>query len=107
MQLCRKDTSVIWVSVNSRAVREASGALRYYEGTAEDITARKHVEELLEARVRQQAAIADLGQRALAYTDLSRLMDDVVSLITQTLEMEYCGVFELLPNHSMVLRAGT
>jgi hypothetical protein len=37
MQLYRKDTSVIWVSVNSRAVREASGALRYYEGTAEDI----------------------------------------------------------------------
>jgi signal transduction histidine kinase len=70
------------------------------------ITARKHVEELLEARVRQQAAIADLGQRALAYTDLSRLMDDVVRLITQTLEMEYCGVFELLPNLSMVLRAG-
>ena len=106
MQLCRKDMSVIWVSVNSRAVREASGALRYYEGTAEDITARKHVEELLEARVRQQAAIADLGKHALAYTDLSLLMDDVVSLIAQTLEMEYCGVFELLPNRSMVLRAG-
>ena len=87
-------------------MREASGALRYYEGTAEDITARKHVEELLEARVRQQAAIADLGKRALAYTDLSLLMDDVVSLIAQTLEMEYCGVFELLPNRSMVLRAG-
>ena len=106
MQLCRKDKSVIWVSVNTRAVRETSGALRYYEGTAEDITARKHAEKLLEARVRQQATLADLGQRALAYTDLSRLMDDVVSLITQTLEMEYCGVFELLPNHSMVLRAG-
>ena len=106
MQLCRKDQSVIWVSVNTRAVREASGALQYYEGTAEDITARKHVEELLEARVRQQAAIANLGQRALAYTDLSQLMDDVVRLITQTLEMEYCGVLELLPNLSMVLRAG-
>jgi PAS domain S-box-containing protein len=106
MQLCRKDKSVIWVSVNTRAVREASGALGYYEGTAEDITARKHVEDLLEARVRQQAALADLGQRALAYTDLSKLMDDVVKLVTQTLEMEYCGVLELLPNLSMVLRAG-
>ena len=106
MQLCRKDTSVIWVSVNSRAVREASGALRYYEGTAEDITARKQVEELLEARGRQQAAIADLGKHALAYTDLALLMGDVVSLVAQTLEMEYCGVFELLPNRSMVLRAG-
>jgi len=106
MQLCRKDKSVIWVSVNTRAVCESNSALRYYEGTAEDITARKHVEELLEARVRQQAAIADLGQRALAYTDLSRLMDDVVSLITQTIEMEYCGVFELLADRSMVLRAG-
>jgi len=106
MQLWRKDNGVIWASFNTRAVREASGALRYYEGTAEDITARKHVEALLEARVRQQAALADLGQRALAHTDLSRLLDDVVSLIAQTLEMEYCGLFELLPNLSMVLRAG-
>jgi PAS domain S-box-containing protein len=106
VRLYRKDKSVIWVSLNARAVREVSGALRYYEGTAEDITARKHVQELLEARVRQQAALADLGQRVLAYTDLSQLMDDVVRLITQTLEMEYCGVLELLPNLSMVLRAG-
>jgi PAS domain S-box-containing protein len=106
VRLYRKDKSVIWVSLNARAVREVSGALQYYEGTAEDITARKHVEELLEARVRQQAAIANLGQCALAYTDLSQLMDDVVRLITQTLEMEYCGVLELLPNLSMVLRAG-
>jgi PAS domain S-box-containing protein len=106
VRLYRKDKSVIWVSLNARAVREVSGALQYYEGTAEDITARKHVEELLEARARQQAAIADLGKHALAYTDLSLLMDDVVSLIAQTLEMEYCGVFELLPNRSMVLRAG-
>ena len=34
----RKDGSVIWISENCRAVRDARGRLLYYEGTVEDIT---------------------------------------------------------------------
>jgi len=41
----RRDGTTIWVSTNARAVRDASGAVAYYEGTAEDITERKRVEE--------------------------------------------------------------
>ncbi|MBE9127351.1 MULTISPECIES: adenylate/guanylate cyclase domain-containing protein [unclassified Coleofasciculus] len=37
----RKDGSVIWVSENTRAVRDSAGTLLYYEGTLSDITARK------------------------------------------------------------------
>jgi len=48
-QVYRKDGSVIWVSENSRAVRDASGRLLYYEGTVEDISARKEAEEALRA----------------------------------------------------------
>ncbi len=46
-QIRRKDGEVIWISENARAVCDENGALLYYEGTVEDITARKNAEEQL------------------------------------------------------------
>ena len=46
-QVYRKDGSTIWLSENARAVREAGGALLYYEGTVQDITQRKRATEAL------------------------------------------------------------
>jgi PAS domain S-box-containing protein len=46
-QVYRKDGSVIWISENARVVRDAKGEILYYEGTVEDITARKLAEEQL------------------------------------------------------------
>ncbi len=43
----RKDGSVIWISENVRVIRDEDGGVRYYEGTVEDITARKRAEEEL------------------------------------------------------------
>src|SRR5215469_3076728 len=44
-QIYRKDQTVIWISENCRAVRDAEGKILYYEGTVEDITERKYAEE--------------------------------------------------------------
>jgi phosphoserine phosphatase RsbU/P len=44
----RKDGSVIWISENCRAVRDAQGKLLYYEGTVEDITQRQQAEQALQ-----------------------------------------------------------
>ena len=41
----RKDGTIIWISENCRAVRDGQGKLLYYEGTVEDITERRRVEE--------------------------------------------------------------
>ncbi len=47
----RKDGSKIWVSSNAHVVRDPEGKILYYEGTVEDITARKHLEsKLLQAK---------------------------------------------------------
>lgn len=43
----RKDASRIWLSDNVHAVRDSEGTLIYYEGTTQDITARKLVEQAL------------------------------------------------------------
>jgi sigma-B regulation protein RsbU (phosphoserine phosphatase) len=40
-KIFRKDETIIWISENCRAVRDADGKLLYYEGTVEDITERK------------------------------------------------------------------
>ncbi len=57
--------------------------------------------------MRQQAAVAKLGQLALENIDLYALMDEAVILITQGLEVEYSKVLELLPDqNSLLLRSG-
>ncbi len=43
----RKDGSVIWITENVRAIRNAQGKLLYYEGTVQDITQHKQAEENL------------------------------------------------------------
>ncbi|NEQ21822.1 MAG: PAS domain S-box protein [Microcoleus sp. SIO2G3] len=62
-QIYRKDGTVIWISENVRAVRDAKGIILYYEGTVEDITKYKQtLEELakknteLENRVEERTA---------------------------------------------------
>ncbi len=72
-----------------------------------DITERKRAEEEIEAQARQQAAVAELGRRALEETDPFVLMDEAVALVARTLQVEYCKVLELLPDgDALLLRAG-
>ncbi|HZH89264.1 MAG TPA: PAS domain S-box protein [Pyrinomonadaceae bacterium] len=52
-QVFCKDRSVIWMRENIYAVRDAAGALLYYEGSVEDTTAGKRAEEKL-ARSEEQ-----------------------------------------------------
>lgn len=75
---------------------------------ASDVTDRKQAGESLRIQARQQAVVAELGQRALSGVDLSSLMDEAVTAVAQTLGVEYCKVLELLPEgKELLLRAGT
>ena len=63
--------------------------------------------EELKTRAHQQAVVAELGQRALADTELPVLMNEVVTRTAETLRVEYCKVLELLPDTAtLLLRAG-
>ena len=46
----RKDGTKIWVSLNAHVVRDSKGAVVCYEGTNQDITARKWAEALLQTQ---------------------------------------------------------
>ena len=58
-QVYRRDRSIIWISENARAVRDASDTLLHYEGTVEDISARKRAEEELSRANTELAAARD------------------------------------------------
>jgi diguanylate cyclase (GGDEF)-like protein/PAS domain S-box-containing protein len=45
VQVYRKDGSMIWISMNALAIQDPRGAILFYEGTMEDITERKWVED--------------------------------------------------------------
>ena len=46
-QVYRKDGNIIWTSTSSHVVKDASGKVLHFEGTVEEITERKQVEEKL------------------------------------------------------------
>ena len=43
----RTDRSILWVSINARAVKDPAGRVLRYEGTIEDITAQKEAQDAL------------------------------------------------------------
>ncbi|HEY9614120.1 PAS domain S-box protein [Allocoleopsis sp.] len=103
----RKDGSCFPVLLSVTAVRDLDDNITGFLGIGSDITERKEAETLLEKRIQQQAVIAELGQRALAGTELSALMDEATALVAQSLDVEYCQVLELMPNrNTLLLRSG-
>jgi PAS domain S-box-containing protein len=103
----RKDGSLVWINLTGSLVRTCTGEPDYFISVVEDISERKQAQIELDNRAKQQAAIAHLGQRALSGINFSTLMDEMVTLIAETLGVEYCKVLELLPDKkSLLLRAG-
>lgn len=64
-QIYRADGEIVWISENARAVNSETGELLYYEGTVEDITHRKQVEEALRLSETQLKVQADRLEQAL------------------------------------------
>lgn len=79
-----------------------------------NITAQKQAEQALreseerfKVRALQQAAVATLGQRALAGIDLTVLMQEAVNQVAEVLQVELCGIFERSPEgNALQLQVG-
>lgn len=70
-QVRRRDGTLIWISENARAVRDAHGEIMFFEGTVLDITERRQYEE----RIRFQAthdALTGLPNRTLLHDRLQQ-----------------------------------
>jgi PAS domain S-box-containing protein len=72
-----------------------------------DITARRRAQAELEARTRQESAVAALSRQALIGRDLGWLLREATVVLTQVLGAEFSKVLELMPGgHELLLRAG-
>ncbi|MGN6552428.1 MAG: GAF domain-containing protein, partial [Verrucomicrobiota bacterium] len=68
---------------------------------------RKREEQQALNRALQQTAVAALGQFALTSSDFGALLSQAATLVSQTLEVQFCRILELLPDgQKLLLRAG-
>src|SRR5579859_5993440 len=73
----------------------------------DDSSERRTLEDELRSRVKQQEALAQLGERALVEPDLERLLNDAASTVALTLSVDFVKILELLPGGAeLLLRAG-
>lgn len=71
------------------------------------INERKALEQGLAARVRQQEAIAGMGQQILRAGRVEDLLEEVARVVAEMLDVEYAKVLRLLPDgRDFVLEAG-
>ncbi|MBT3346506.1 MAG: PAS domain S-box protein [Gemmatimonadetes bacterium] len=72
-----------------------------------DILQATQASNLLRIRLRQQAAVANIGQYALTCSNISDLMTAFVARVADTMEVEFCKILELMPDgEQLLLRAG-
>jgi len=70
VQLRRYDGATIWVRDTARVVRDAQGQVLYYDGSLEDITARKRTEEALQHSKREWESTFDAIADWVSLVDL-------------------------------------
>ena len=105
-RLLARDGREIWVRDEAVVTKSEGGGPPLWQGVMADITERKQREFQLRARARQQETVADLGRMALTDLDVPLLMDRAVTMVTRTLELGHCVLFQLLEGGRAVIRSG-
>ena len=100
VELRRRDGNDIWVSLSARVVRNPDGSVAYYEGSLQDITARKRAETALqrsEQRYRLLVGHAQVGvfiNENGYYTYVNRAFADMLGYTEAELTgMSYRDIF--------------
>ncbi len=83
------------------------GGSEYAVICGSDITFFKKTEEKLHIRNKQNEALSKLGEIALKAPELGTLMNETVSLVASTLEIEFCKILKRLPAGDFRFEAGS
>ncbi|TML07876.1 MAG: EAL domain-containing protein [Actinobacteria bacterium] len=105
--LRRKDGGAFPGHARIAPIRDAGGQYLGTVAVVQDLTERKTVEQRLEKRAAEQAAVAALGERALEGGPLEGLLDHAMEVVAHVLGVEFAAVLELTDDErSFLLKAG-
>ncbi len=96
-----------WIESLATVAFENGKAVRML-GLCREVTDRARMHRELHTRANQQEAVVKFGERALTESDLTKLFEDAVRVISGVLDVELVKILELVPGDAeLVLRAGT
>ncbi len=95
-EIYRQDGSKLWISESARAIYD-QGSLVGYEGTVEDISQRKQVEEALHRRDDLLQAVAEATNELLTHVDISQGIVKALQTMGSVMGVARAFVFE---NHA-------
>jgi diguanylate cyclase (GGDEF)-like protein/PAS domain S-box-containing protein len=106
-RLRRKDGSEFPGHARIAPIRDAAGQYLGTVAVVQDLTDRKAVEQRLEKRASEQAAVAALGERALEGGPLEGLLDHALEVVAGVLGVDFADVLELTDDErQFLLKAG-
>ncbi len=104
----RKESEVALLQMRDELeerVEERTAELAHSNVTLQgEITERKRAEREVRAQARQHEAVADLGRRALLDLDLDTLFQAAVTLVSVTMDVDICSLWELVPGTDILQR---
>ncbi|NCC95201.1 MAG: PAS domain S-box protein, partial [Opitutae bacterium] len=83
-----------WLRTEKLPVRDRDNRIIGVVGLSVDISDLKRTERQLDLRIRQQEAIAAIGQSALSGIESGRLFEEAAALVCRTLEVDCCQVLK-------------
>ena len=103
-ELAADDAGHDWVA-GFYAVPGADGEAAGVGIIVQDVADERRAREELRQRARQQAAVAELGERALRDPDIGGLMQDAVNVVADTLSVDLTALLALEPDGHLRTRA--
>jgi len=94
----RKDGNTIWISESARTLYDDLGQLIGFEGTVEDITARKIAELELHRRDRLLQGVAQASQYLLTTPDLEVAIPKILAVLGDAAEADRIYIYENHPH---------
>ncbi|MGF1495358.1 MAG: ATP-binding protein [Elainellaceae cyanobacterium] len=102
-----RDGYYVYVCDQGVVVRDEAGTPVRAVGSTSDISDRRHHQQMLKARLDQQAMVAVLGRQALSGAEIDGLFSTVAQEVPRTLAVDFCSVLELKSlTRGFAVRAG-
>jgi diguanylate cyclase (GGDEF)-like protein/PAS domain S-box-containing protein len=93
-QVYRQDGTIIWISESARVVYDPEGQPASFEGTVEDITARKQAEQALLYRDRLLQGVAQASQHLLTAPDVGAAIPQMLSILGTAADADRVYLYE-------------